>query len=101
MDHVPAARRASAVRQLGLPTEILDVAVGSTGLDQVLPHVPSLPMAGFNMARVPSATVLPAHGGVGKRESLLGSKVWRAHTHAQMRVRTHVRAHTPFSRSTH
>ena len=40
MDHVPAARRASAVRQLGLPTEILDVAVGSTGLDQVLRHAP-------------------------------------------------------------
>ena len=40
MDHVPAARRASAVRQLGLPAEILDVAVGSTGLDQVLPHAP-------------------------------------------------------------
>ena len=42
MDHVPAARRASAVRQLGLPTEILDVAVGSTGLDQVLRHAPRL-----------------------------------------------------------
>ena len=64
-------------------------------------NVPSLPMAGFNMARVPSATVLPVHGGVGKRESLLGSKVWRAHTHAQMRVRTHVRVHPPCSRSTH